>query len=81
MAIKRGVCHLAGSHLLDIEDGTYNISYIKKYLPDVRVQLVNLVLRDQGLGVDVMATPAACRTFNILVMEQRAFAAALIAVE
>jgi len=38
-------------------------------------------LRDHGLGVDVMATPAACRTFNILVMEQRAAAAALIAVE
>lgn len=49
MAIKKGVCHLAGSHLLDIEDGTYNRSYIKKYLPDVRVRLVNLVLRDQGL--------------------------------
>ena len=51
MAIKKGVCHLAGSHLLDIEDGTYNISYIKKYLPDIRVKLVNLVYRDQGLIV------------------------------
>jgi putative molybdopterin biosynthesis protein len=51
MAIKKGVCHLAGSHLLDTEDGSYNISYIKKYLPDVRVKLVNLVLRDQGLIV------------------------------
>ncbi|MBL7180751.1 MAG: molybdopterin biosynthesis protein, partial [Desulfobacterales bacterium] len=51
MAIKKGVCHLAGSHLLDTEDGTYNISYIKKHLPDVRVRLVNLVFRDQGLIV------------------------------
>ena len=51
MAIKKGVCHLAGSHLLDVEDGTYNISYLKKYLPDVRVRLVNLVFRDQGLIV------------------------------
>ncbi len=49
MAIKRGVCHLAGSHLLDAEDGSYNISYIKKYLPGVGVKIVNLVLRDQGL--------------------------------
>jgi putative molybdopterin biosynthesis protein len=49
MAIKRGVCHLAGSHLLDAEDGSYNISYIKKVLPDVPVKLVHLVLRDQGL--------------------------------
>ena len=49
MAIKKGVCHLAGSHLLDAEDGSYNISYIKRYIPEVNVKLVNLVIRDQGL--------------------------------
>ena len=49
MAIKRGVCHLAGSHLLDTEDGTYNVSYVKKYLPGIAIKLVHLVLRDQGL--------------------------------
>jgi molybdopterin molybdotransferase/putative molybdopterin biosynthesis protein len=51
MAIKRGACHLAGSHLLDTEDGTYNRSYIAKYLPQQEVKLVNLVYRDQGLIV------------------------------
>jgi putative molybdopterin biosynthesis protein len=55
MAIKRGGCHLAGSHLLDTQDGTYNISYIKRYLPELsandQIRLVNLVLRDQGLIV------------------------------
>jgi putative molybdopterin biosynthesis protein len=51
MAIKKGVCHLAGSHLLDTEDGSYNIYYIKKFLPEMRIKLVNLVLRDQGLIV------------------------------
>jgi putative molybdopterin biosynthesis protein len=49
MAIKRGVCHLAGSHLLDTTDGSYNISYIKKHLPGMPVKLVHLVMRDQGL--------------------------------
>ena len=49
MAVKKGVCHLAGSHLLDTVDGSYNISYIKKYLPGIGVKLVNLVLRNQGL--------------------------------
>ncbi len=49
MAIKKGVCHLAGSHLLDTEDGSYNISYIKRYIPEEKVNLVNLVIRDQGL--------------------------------
>jgi putative molybdopterin biosynthesis protein len=49
MAIKRGVCHIAGSHLLDPEDGSYNLSYIKKFLSQVDVKLVHLVLREQGL--------------------------------
>ncbi|MFH2059354.1 MAG: molybdopterin biosynthesis protein [Pseudomonadota bacterium] len=49
MAIKKGACHLAGSHLLDPEDGSYNISYIKKYLPDHKVWVIHLVMRDQGL--------------------------------
>ena len=51
MAIKRGVCHLAGTHLLDTEDGSYNRSYLKKYLPDTAVKLIHLVQRDQGLIV------------------------------
>ncbi len=51
MAIKKGACHMAGTHLLAPEDGSYNISYIKKYLPDQKVWLVNLVMRDQGLIV------------------------------
>ena len=51
MAIKRGACHLAGSHLLDTEDGSYNVSYVQKYLSGIDVKLVNLVYRDQGLIV------------------------------
>jgi putative molybdopterin biosynthesis protein len=51
MAIRKGACHMAGAHLLDIEDGTYNISYIQKYLPGEKVWVINLVMRDQGLIV------------------------------
>lgn len=51
MAIKKGVCHMAGSHLLDLQDGTYNVSYIRKYLPDTPVKIIHLVLREQGLIV------------------------------
>ncbi len=51
MAIKKGACHMAGAHLLDPDDGSYNISYIKKYLPNQKVWLINLVMRDQGLIV------------------------------
>jgi putative molybdopterin biosynthesis protein len=51
MAVKKGLCHLAGSHLLDTTDGSYNISYIRKFLPDVPVRLVRLAEREQGLIV------------------------------
>jgi putative molybdopterin biosynthesis protein len=49
MAIKRGVCHVAGSHLLDTTDGSYNLSYIRRYVPDIPLRVVHLVERDQGL--------------------------------
>ncbi len=49
MAIKRGHAHLAGAHLLDPETGDYNFPYIKRYLKDIPVKVVNLVHREQGL--------------------------------
>ncbi len=51
MAVKRGVCHAAGIHLLDENDGTYNISYVQKHLSDKALRMIQLVLRDQGLIV------------------------------
>jgi putative molybdopterin biosynthesis protein len=51
MAIKRGEAHLAGTHLLDEESGEYNISFIKKYLNNIPLQLINLTYREQGLLV------------------------------
>lgn len=50
-ALKRGEAHCAGTHLLDEETGEYNISYIKRLLPDRKMVLVNLVYREQGLIV------------------------------
>lgn len=35
-------------------------------------------LTDAGIGVEVMDTPAACRTYNILVMEDRKVIAAIL---
>ncbi len=51
MALKRGEAHLAGTHLLDKDTGEYNTSYIKRYLPDMQIVLVNLTYREQGLIV------------------------------
>ena len=51
LAIKRGEAHLAGTHLLDEETGEYNISFIRKFLPSIPLQLINLTYREQGLLV------------------------------
>ncbi|MDA3835333.1 MAG: molybdopterin biosynthesis protein, partial [Spirochaetales bacterium] len=72
MAIKKGVCHLAGAHLLDEEDGSYNISYIKKYLPNIKVKLINLVMRDQGLIVPP-GNPKGIRGIEDLVRDDITF--------
>ncbi len=37
-------------------------------------------LEQAGLGIEVMATPSACRTYNVLLNEDRRVAAALIPV-
>ena len=37
-------------------------------------------LQDAGIGVEVMNSPAACRTFNVLISEGRRIAAALLPV-
>jgi uncharacterized protein len=42
---------------------------------------LSALIRDAGLGFEVMSTGAACRTFNVLLSGERLVAAALIAVE
>jgi len=50
VALRDGLCHLAGSHLLDPATGEYTLPYVDRLLgPDVAV--VRLVHRDQGLIV------------------------------
>jgi putative molybdopterin biosynthesis protein len=50
-ALRDGLCHLAGSHLLDPESGEYTLPYLEKLLPGRDVAVVRLVHRDQGLIV------------------------------
>jgi putative molybdopterin biosynthesis protein len=50
-ALKRNEAHCAGTHLLDEETGDYNVSYIKRLLPDRGIVLLNLVYREQGFIV------------------------------
>ena len=72
MAIKRGEAHLAGTHLLDENTGEYNISFIKKFLPDVSLQLVNLTYREQGLLVP-RGNPLGIKDFTDLARKEVRF--------
>ena len=51
IALSRGECHLAGSHLLDPESGEYNLKYVNQILADMPVKIIVLVGRQQGLMV------------------------------
>ncbi|MDR2855606.1 MAG: molybdopterin biosynthesis protein [Methanomicrobiales archaeon] len=48
LALRKDECHAAPMHLLD-EQGEYNISYLNKYCPDVRLMLVCVAKREQGV--------------------------------
>ena len=49
VALRRGEAHFSGSHLLNPESGEYNISYIRRYMPNIPVKVVALVMREQGV--------------------------------
>jgi putative molybdopterin biosynthesis protein len=51
MAIRRREAHMAGCHLLDEKTGEYNIAFLKRFLKDMPLALVNLCYRQQGLIV------------------------------
>ena len=72
LAIRKGNCHMAGSHLLDTETGEYNLSYIKRYIPNMDVTVFHLVLRDQGLIVK-KGNPKAIYSVSDLVREDVMF--------
>jgi putative molybdopterin biosynthesis protein len=50
-ALRDGLCHVAGSHLLDPESGEYTLPYLERLLPGRQVSVVRLVHREQGLIV------------------------------
>lgn len=66
MAIKRGECHIAPIHLLDMETGEYNISYVKKYFPNEKMALIKGVQRQQGFIVQ-KGNPMNIKGFKDLV--------------
>jgi molybdopterin molybdotransferase/putative molybdopterin biosynthesis protein len=68
VAVRDGLCHLAGSHLLDPDSGEYTLPYVDRVLAGREVAVIRLVHREQGLivapgnprgvaGIDDLARP------------------------
>jgi len=51
VALRDGLCHLAGSHLLDPATGEYTLPYLDRIVGERAVAVVRLAHRDQGLIV------------------------------
>jgi putative molybdopterin biosynthesis protein len=51
VALRDGLCHIAGSHLLDPATGEYTLPYLDRMLRPSDVAVIRLVHRDQGLIV------------------------------
>jgi putative molybdopterin biosynthesis protein len=51
VALRDGLCHIAGSHLLDPDTSTYTLPWVERVLGDRPVAVVRLVHREQGLIV------------------------------
>lgn len=51
IALRQGLCQIAGCHLLDRTTGQYNIAHVRALFPGWDVHLVTLAHRSQGLLV------------------------------
>jgi putative molybdopterin biosynthesis protein len=72
IALKKGEAHMAGTHLLDEETGSYNVPVVRRLLPDKKIVLVNLVYRQQGFVVK-KGNPKGVRGFEDLKREDVVF--------
>jgi len=72
MALKGSETHIAPIHLLDMDDGTYNISYLKKYLPKQPMALIKGVNRIQGIIV-AKGNPLNIKSLQDVLTNKRKF--------
>lgn len=72
IALRKEICHMAGTHLLDVSTGEYNLSYIERYLKGVKVAVFRLVRREQGL-ILAKGNPKGIRGLNDLAGEEVRF--------
>jgi putative molybdopterin biosynthesis protein len=72
MALIGSETHIAPIHLLDMENGSYNVSYLKKYLGDKPMALIKGVKRIQGIIVP-KGNPLDIKSLTDIVTKGRRF--------
>lgn len=72
ISIRKKEAHLAPVHLLDEETGIYNISYVKKYIPNENTVIIKGVQRIQGFIVP-KGNPKNIQSFEDLVRDDVVF--------
>ncbi len=65
LALAQGQADLAGTHLLDVETGEYNVPFVRRLVPEDEMVLVNLAFRENGLMV-ASGNPKKIRTLQDL---------------
>jgi molybdate-binding protein len=51
IALKQGLCKIAGCHLYEPLSGTYNVSFVRHLFPGLAMEMVTLTHREQGFIV------------------------------
>ncbi len=72
MAVRKGLAHMAGTHLFDPETGLYNVPYLHRYLKDMPVCLITLAYRQQGLIIQ-NGNPKAIKALEDLARQDVTF--------
>lgn len=49
VALRQGLAHMTGCHIIDEETGQYNHPYIKRFFPDQEMRTFTIAHREQGL--------------------------------
>ncbi|MBC8505701.1 MAG: helix-turn-helix domain-containing protein [Anaerolineales bacterium] len=52
IALRQGLCQVAGCHLLDPIGGDYNTSYVRHFFPGQPMHIITLAHRQQGLLIE-----------------------------
>ena len=72
LALKNETALMAGSHLFDPETEDFNFPFLKKYVPDKKIVVVNLAIRQQGLIIS-KGNPKNIRSIKDLAREDIRF--------